>query len=246
MGKSWFDTYPFPSYQGYYASIASSDKYLLCARQYLYQSSDKGKSWTKVNCPHNISDHLVYSGKFFYGFGDGNIVRIDENISEFKVVGPQKAALKDIAAKDNFVCVVGVDTIYLSFDCGDTWIKTGFPFPVTSVAISLPYVFLGTKDEAIWRSELPSAGIQDKEKQTDFPMAFPNPFSVSVTFRVPEKYITNSILELFDLFGKKVLQEKISSGEFKIINKGLNCGVYMYQLTNDRKEIIRGKLIMED
>lgn len=80
--------------------------------------------------------------------------------------------------------------------------------------------------------------------QVDAPFVnvYPNPFSKSVSFSIPDSYSQISF-ELFDLQGRKLLSKAIGNNE-KLSLFGLNSGMYLYNLNMDGK-IQKGKLTKE-
>lgn len=70
---------------------------------------------------------------------------------------------------------------------------------------------------------------------------YPNPAINMVNFEVDNSMIGTNI-QLFNLLGKKVIQQKIENIVTSIDLHELNKGIYLYQLTNEGDEVItRGK-----
>lgn len=71
---------------------------------------------------------------------------------------------------------------------------------------------------------------------------YPNPFSESLSFSIPNSY-SQITFELFDLLGRKLLSKAISSNE-KVNMEGLKSGMYLYKL-NVYGNMQSGKLVKE-
>ncbi|KAF0237174.1 MAG: hypothetical protein FD181_2098 [Prolixibacteraceae bacterium] len=75
-----------------------------------------------------------------------------------------------------------------------------------------------------------------------FVNVYPNPFSKSVSFSIPDSYSQISF-ELFDIQGRKLISKAIGNNE-KLSLIGLTSGMYLYNLNMDGK-IQKGKLVKE-
>ncbi|HNW74601.1 MAG TPA: two-component regulator propeller domain-containing protein [Bacteroidales bacterium] len=78
---------------------------------------------------------------------------------------------------------------------------------------------------------------------------FPNPFSHVTTIRVPEPFDKEKIiLELFDLSGKRILQESYhNKTEIRIFRNCLNQGIYFFRLSSATETVIgNGKVVVTD
>ncbi len=75
---------------------------------------------------------------------------------------------------------------------------------------------------------------------------FPNPFNTSTTLQFNSS-IKNAELNIYNLYGQKVKTiNNISGDQIKIERRNLNAGSYFYELKQDNKNIVTGKLIIAD
>jgi uncharacterized repeat protein (TIGR01451 family) len=98
-----------------------------------------------------------------------------------------------------------------------------------------------TINTVVWPTMIP------KPENKETVSVFPNPFSDYTTIKIAEG-ITHSIytVKIFDLPGKCVLSyDNINSNVCVISSKYLRKGVYFFSVSNEDREIGRGKLIVE-
>lgn len=77
----------------------------------------------------------------------------------------------------------------------------------------------------------------------------PNPFSTSAVVRITNAYeFANEKLELriYNVLGMEVFKQPIRNPKSEILNPKLPSGIYLYKLTEDKKIIAVGKLVVSD
>jgi hypothetical protein len=74
---------------------------------------------------------------------------------------------------------------------------------------------------------------------------FPNPFNEQVNFKIIDKPGRIYTLTLYNNFGQKISEYKISGREYSIDRNTLSSGLYFYKLASDKGEIRTGKVITE-
>ena len=72
---------------------------------------------------------------------------------------------------------------------------------------------------------------------------YPNPFSTSVVFQLPEN--GDYSLRLYDINGREVQRYYFSNSYFELHRNGLPSGMYFYQLENNSGELFRGKIVAQ-
>ncbi len=87
-------------------------------------------------------------------------------------------------------------------------------------------------------------GIDSPTAQTEKVKVYPNPFSYSTTIEVTEVK-QGMIFELYDVLGKRVMAETITKTQTTIDRNELRNGLYFYTITQDKKLINRGKLVIQ-
>jgi hypothetical protein len=76
-------------------------------------------------------------------------------------------------------------------------------------------------------------------------VVFPNPFVNSTTISASTSF-SNATLTVFDMLGNKVKQlQNLSGKTITIERENLPSGIYFYQLTEDNKLVVKGKLLAE-
>jgi hypothetical protein len=75
---------------------------------------------------------------------------------------------------------------------------------------------------------------------------YPNPFTVSTNIEIdPSLNIQSIIIEILDVFGKRVASLQPKDHKFKMQRENLPSGIYFYKITSEDKTIGTGKLIIE-
>jgi Secretion system C-terminal sorting domain len=75
---------------------------------------------------------------------------------------------------------------------------------------------------------------------------FPNPFVDATTFEIVDNknlLLKRSIFSLFDVNGKLVREEIFGGNQFRFYRKGLQSGIYFYNIKSNKELIFGGKLI---
>jgi len=87
-------------------------------------------------------------------------------------------------------------------------------------------------------------GIKDDEGQQP-PVVFPNPANSSITFKFSDKLSRNTIIRIYDIFGKEVLNNSFSNTEyFNLDISSLADGIYFYSV-NINNNTINGRFIKQ-
>ena len=73
---------------------------------------------------------------------------------------------------------------------------------------------------------------------------YPNPFSTETTFIISDTY-NNSLLNIFDSYGKLIRVEQINNSIFNFNREDLSAGIYFYQILSKNGYITMGKLLIE-
>lgn len=83
-------------------------------------------------------------------------------------------------------------------------------------------------------------GMPNKPKQTTIIeiILFPNPASETVTIQLKNNDQQLGIIELYDVFGKKILTDRTAGNERQITIKNLASGVYFCRIYSDTKQIL--------
>lgn len=84
-------------------------------------------------------------------------------------------------------------------------------------------------------------GVDELVHQADV-IAYPNPFSTSVTIEVKNSNYKNLEMKLMDVYGKEVKRLSTKTSVFKLLRGALPTGIYFYQITTNNLIIATGKL----
>jgi len=98
-----------------------------------------------------------------------------------------------------------------------------------------------TADKVLHRQGILTQGSPTKEPAEDSASdvsVFPNPATASEGFRVKSALEEMQMLVLFDVFGKKLLEQKCSGQEASIPTSNLPKGIYFLKVKTLRKEIL--------
>jgi lysophospholipase L1-like esterase len=87
--------------------------------------------------------------------------------------------------------------------------------------------------------DLQTTGIRDERKHQLTFSVFPNPASTFFNVDVPGLNQENCLMEIYNLTGKIVLHENISSGMIEISTKDFPQGLYVLKLNSDNKQAYR-------
>jgi len=101
---------------------------------------------------------------------------------------------------------------------------------------------IGTPLHIICRYTSGASGIDDF-KQTDLPFVYPNPANDMITISHSSTKISN--IQIFDITGKQVKSLNISDNKQTIDISGLQQGLYLVSLFDDKKIVSQQKLIVK-
>jgi hypothetical protein len=88
-----------------------------------------------------------------------------------------------------------------------------------------------------------SVGVEELSIGTQFDM-YPNPASEQITFEISEQLNGENVLAIFDLAGKKIMQEKITGQKTMIATAHLPNGIYICSFTNSDGFTVSKKLVI--
>ena len=116
-----------------------------------------------------------------------------------------------------------------------------------SMAILNDKLFIGTSDSKILQYTKPVSLLG-----TRFPIVNSNRFGVQIypnpaknEFYVKGSFLLPAVIELYDIVGRKILTQNITSNNQKINAAGFSRGVYFYKVTAADKKQGSGKIIVQ-
>ena len=95
---------------------------------------------------------------------------------------------------------------------------------------------------------LPPVQVFDIEKQEDNALVYPNPACDIINIRIRKELLRKqSRIKLYNSIGKKIYDYRLpNKGNTLQLNiSNLNSGVYIYEITNDKRVVSSGKFIRE-
>lgn len=234
-----------------------------------WESTDNGVSWTKkisTNFPLETGNwHLQLAGNTFIThnddlyFGSGNGIykssdngdtwaRIDVGFTSTFGATTIQALYSD--GVNLYASTRNSSNAYKSSDNGVTWadISNGLSGKVISFVSysgSIYATLFGKRN--IYKLGGGTSPTYIEEESPSFLVeVFPNPFSSDATFLITGKDYNNTSVVLSDITGKTVRSFSVENGNTFVINReGLDSGVYFYQLIEQNKTLVQGKIIIK-
>ena len=217
----------------------------------IWVSTDQGAHWDSLGFKGEDVDVITvdHDGRHMYSFVSGRgLMRSSDGGASWR----DSYASPGLYYYFGSVVVNAIHQVfYMPFDAGvarstdygDSWtdMSLGLPSPyLWTLAIdSSGYLFAGTNEDGVYRTNQSTTGIQQDvhalPSTTLLLQNYPNPFnpSTSIKFELPR---TSQVsLTVFDMLGRQVsvlVNEKRDAGvyEVKFDGSGLSSGVYLYRI----------------
>ncbi len=164
---------------------------------------------------------------------------------------PNQIVTANISSPDtsHLSYTLGADSLYYKqYKCS---------FSVKGLAQGLHYVNITAKDNGTIEGQTTSTVVIRSHFDSSFPSGinqlsienseisiFPNPFTSQtiITFSSEQKKTTIKIL---DVLGKEIRSETFSGKQFMIEKENMNSGIYFVQITDEKKNIVNRKIVVE-
>ena len=76
---------------------------------------------------------------------------------------------------------------------------------------------------------------------------YPNPFQKNIQIELPEHAVEGTVFNLYDISGKKVNYQRLTSMQTQLPLQSLVKGVYIYQVIDNKGRLVgSGKLVKTD
>ncbi|MGB3076114.1 MAG: T9SS type A sorting domain-containing protein, partial [Chitinophagales bacterium] len=216
---------------------------------------------------YSLSEFTEYNGRLYFVIGHSMLATLNDAETKTESVYEMAGEISNLHEVNNelYFTVMNTDNF---FPVGHLWQSNGttsgtyqldfFPAVVSELSTEVSgqilltdgnLMFLGLNDEAtgteLWKYEAAgNTGIQNHVSNSSLLNVFPNPSSSGVfQFNVPE--LKNpALLELSDISGRKVYEEKIGNGSGAIDISGFSKGLYVLTISNQELRSV-SKLIYE-
>lgn len=134
------------------------------------------------------------------------------------------------------------------------WIDCGTGMPLPGETYQSFYVFAngtyavvvteGTCSDTSTCYTFIGVGINEFDIESNIIGIYPNPFSDCTTL-VFEKEYQNMTVQMFDLLGNKVNDQKFSGTKLEIFKGNLSNGVYLLRLISESGQVVQRKLVIQ-
>jgi PKD repeat protein len=223
----------------------------------LNASGGTGYSWSPstdlscANCPNPIASPTV-STTYVVTATDANTCSANDTLTV--TVNPLPVVN---AGSDVQICINQTTQLNASGGTTYSWNPTtdlscaNCPNPIASPTVTTTYVVTATdanscsaNDTVIVTIDL-CMGVDENPGNTAVSV-YPNPFSSTATIKVDEEILDGEVVfELYDVFGRIVMTQKITSTETTIRKDQLATGVYAWKLVSGSAVIENGQLLIE-
>ena len=188
----------------------------------LWHSSDGGTTWSTLSTIDEV---------YAYGFGK---IETGNSFASLIVYGK----------------IGAVESIFISYDLGLTFTNLGtLNVPegiITNIEGDMKVsnrIYISTGCRGGWYGDVPQT-LAVSENKFEKLVLYPNPTSSEFSFLTSENInLENATVEIFDLLGRKIKEQKINSISDKISTITLNSGTYLIVLKSDNKRLV-SKLIV--
>ncbi len=215
----------------------------------IFLSIDNGQNWSTKNI--GLSNTKIRAIEFS---GDNIIVgaytavyiSTDAGDNWVKTEYPTKP-VNSLQVKGNDIFVgSSIAGVYLSKDNGNTWnqFNSGLKnLNINSLAIIGKEIFTGTSD-GLFKAKLSDFGIsnaKDEKLAENYLRIYPNPTENILTIYLDKTWNESIDMQIFDILGQYVLQNKIPAGvnKWEVNLETLPTGIYFVKCDNNINRIIK-------
>jgi photosystem II stability/assembly factor-like uncharacterized protein len=223
----------------------------------ILRSTDNGNTWNYVNTGLTFASEFVhgfaFSGSNIFAATEGGVFLSTNNGSSWSSVstGLISTYVYDVAISGNLLfAATQMDGIFLSTDYGNSWSVINdniLPQTIESIFIIDSYVFIGSGSNGkVYHRPLSEiTGIEDMNQNTTLTLS-PNPVTNQLTVtsqkaRIKEIKIMNSLGEEMKNWNLGIGNEKSATVDVS----GIVKGIYFIQLTDENKNSINKKIIIQ-
>ncbi|MCX7727238.1 MAG: hypothetical protein N2053_10375, partial [Chitinispirillaceae bacterium] len=215
----------------------------------IYRSDDNGMSWkpsnsgisnVKIISLANIGDTL-FAGAYLKG-----VFRSTDNGATWKSVTPQFSFnIERIVTVRKTVIALTSTLLLLSKDGGGSWdtiSSTLKSLPLISMAANSEYLFVGTRDDGVWRlplkEVLSTVNLKRGNSSINYPVVI-NSFSpTNIEIKLQLQKPSNVVIDFFNINGKKIFSfiknfMPVGNYTYNISKKNISYGYYSVRIKID-------------
>ena len=240
-GNSWAmrSTFPYTNMYLNHIILDGANWYAASENFGLYLSTDSGQNWVNINSGINFTwiNALTVNGNDIYVAGGPNCLYHSSNqgSSWVSIASACPGLVRKIIISGNYLFAASdKNGVLVSGDHGLNWwpVNSGLTnLSVSDLTISGTNIYAATNGSGVFVSSLDSlyqqVGIQ--QHFINNPKLYPNPAQNNFTVDLIDN--TKQQLQIFDLTGKQILQQTITS-KTTVDVSSLDNGVYFVLLKN--------------
>ena len=232
------------------AFLISGDSLFAGTNNGIWVTSDNGNHWTFCGLSDTIGvKRLAISGGNIYAGSDiWGIYLSSNNGNSWTQVntGLVNLEINALAVKGNKTFAASrMHGVYLSTNNGGSWAAwnsglTAYQY-VTSLIVIGDTIFAGTVGYGVWKTSTSEMnGIEEINNNPFIITVYPNPIANNLTIVSPQ----SAIIEITNLQGQIIQQQKIQQGKTDINISRLAKGVYILRLYSNDKTVVT-KIVKE-
>jgi photosystem II stability/assembly factor-like uncharacterized protein len=209
----------------------------------IYSSSGNYTDWSQINngFPANSvivlieSDTMLFAGTYgggiYFSDNEGSSwTALNNGLTDLNVLSLVSHGPQIFAGTES----VGV---FLSLDYGSNWMTVNdglSDLSIPSLLICGSFIFAGTSESGIWKRPLSEVNSIDYFPiSSDWLNIYLNSASHTVTVIVRD--FKNSVLSVYDIQGRLLLQQSFEKSEKQFSIGGFKKGIYLIQVGNNNK-----------
>lgn len=245
LNSSYIGPFSGTGYVGMH--LAASEKALIYSRMYVYRSLDNGLNWTNTGLQHNQFNKVCFTGTNFYAVSQGGVYRGDDSADVWtNVLSNIYEEYMNVSGHNNWVFVSqNQNIIRYSTDSGTNWITLdSFPYIITELAYDPPFLYVGTKDESIWKMNVEAmlASINDYALSPEIKI-YPNPSSGKIVLKFPDN-IGTYLINIYDPLGRNIYTQKSQQPIENLDLSDFGKGIYFIDVQT-KNERFNQKIVLD-
>ena len=223
----------------------------------VFKSEDNGISWDYIGLYNhqvnamaiNQNDEVFTGDWYIMGAESSGVYALYENSDDFELVRGTMDVTDIGINSEGQIFVTNIGGVLRSFDNGDTfeYVNEGISGTFRKLHIdNLGYVYI-TKTHSLYRSINPTVSINEQKINLEKEIIiYPNPATNNFKIQSEMFETSEAIVEIFDLYGKKVKTINISKGqtEIEVNTEAWQRGLYVVRVMSKDGFLRSGKVVV--